>query len=110
VKHIPKASSARLVYGCQLRSATRAVTDILNEFETLDQVQFDPFKPKAHTKARENLSQSFLSLSQPQPFDYFNLFLTGDLWKTITTNSNRYAAFQHRTNLKSVAGHGKTFY
>jgi hypothetical protein len=72
--------------------------DILNEFKTLDQVQFDPFKPEAHTKARANLPQSFLSLSQPHPLDYFNLFLTDDLWKTITTNSNRYAAFQQRTN------------
>jgi hypothetical protein len=29
--------------------------DILNEFKTLDQVQFDGFKPEAHTKAHANL-------------------------------------------------------
>jgi hypothetical protein len=71
--------------------------EILNEFETLDQVRFDPFKPETRTKARANLPQSFLSQLQLQPLNYFNLFFTDDLWKTITTNSNRYAAFQHRT-------------
>lgn len=53
--------------------------DILNKFKTLDQVQFDLFKPEACTKARANLPQSFLSLLQPQPLDYFNLFLTNNL-------------------------------
>jgi hypothetical protein len=53
--------------------------DILNEFKTLDQVQFDPFKPEAHTNARANLPQPFLSLSQLHPLNYFNLFLTDDL-------------------------------
>ena len=60
--------------------------DILNEFKTLNQVQSDPFKPEAHRKAHANLPQSFLL--QPQLLDYFNLFLTDDLWKTITTNLN----------------------
>jgi hypothetical protein len=51
--------------------------EILNGFKALDQVQFDPLKPEARTKARATLPHSFSS--QPQPLDYFNLFLTEDL-------------------------------
>ena len=76
----------------------RTLEDILNEFGPSDQVQFDPFQPEAPRKARANLPHWFPS--QPEPIDYLHLFLTDDLWQTITTNSNRYAAFQHRTNLK----------
>ena len=82
--------------------------EILNEFETLDQVRFDPFQPETRTKARANLPQSFLSQLQLQPLNYFNLFFTDDLWKTITTNSNRYAAFQHRTKLEERCRPWKT--
>jgi hypothetical protein len=76
----------------------RTLQEILDEFGPSDQVQFNPFQPEAHTNARANLPHSFPS--QPQPIDYFSLFLTDDLWQTITTNTNRYAAFQHRTNPK----------
>jgi hypothetical protein len=69
----------------------RTLEDILNEFGDLDQVQFDPFQPEAHTEACANLPHSFPS--QPEPIDYFNLFLTDDLWQTISTNTNRYTAF-----------------
>jgi len=53
--------------------------------------------------ARANLPHSFLS--QPHPIDYLNLYLTDDLWKTITTNTNQYAAFQHRTSTTSTFTH-----
>ena len=69
----------------------RTLKDILDEFGDLDQVQFDPFQPEVHTEARANLHHSFPS--QPELIDYLNLFLTDDLWQTISTNTNRYAAF-----------------
>jgi hypothetical protein len=56
----------------------RTLKDILDEFGDLDQVQFDPFQPEACTEACANLPHSFLS--QPEPIDYLNLFLTDDLW------------------------------
>jgi hypothetical protein len=68
-----------------------ALKDILNEFAAPDQVQFDPFLPEAPTMARANLPHSFPS--QPHTINYLNLFLTDNLWKTITTNTNQYAAF-----------------
>jgi hypothetical protein len=59
------------------KALPRTLEDILNEFGTLDQVQFDPFLPEAPTIARANLPHSFSS--QPHPIDYLNLFLTDDL-------------------------------
>ena len=93
--HNPPAP-AKAVPNTKAKALPRTLEDILNEFGPLDQVQFDPFIPEDHTEARATLPQSFPS--QPHPLDYFNLFLTDNLWKTITTNSNRYAAFQHRTS------------
>jgi hypothetical protein len=69
----------------------RNLKDILDEFGDLDQVQFDLFQPEACTEARANLPHSFPS--QPELINYLNLFLTDDLWQTISTNTNRYATF-----------------
>ena len=55
----------------------KRLQQILNKFKTIDQVQFDPFQPKAYTNARANLPLSFLL--QPRPLDYFSLFFTADL-------------------------------
>jgi hypothetical protein len=64
----------------------RTLAEILEEFGPPDQVQFNPFQPEACTKARANLPHSFPS--KPQPIDYLSLFLTDDLWQSITTNTN----------------------
>ena len=69
--------------------------EILDEFKIPDQVHFNPFQPEEYRKARSNIPSSFPT--QPHPFDYFSLFWTDDIWNLITTNSNRYAAFQRRT-------------
>jgi hypothetical protein len=77
----------------------RTLQDILNEFGDPEKVQFDPFQPEAYRKAYATLPPSFPS--RPQPIDFFSLFLTDDLWQIITKNTNRYAAFQQRTNTTS---------
>jgi len=78
------------------KQKTRTLQEILDEFGAPEQVQFNPFQPEARREARATLPCSFPS--QPQPIDYLSLFLTDDLWQTITKNTNRYAAFQRRTN------------
>jgi hypothetical protein len=95
----PKAK-ARPVLAPKAKALPHTLEDILNEFGPLDEVQFDPFIPEAYTQARAILPHSFPLI--PQLFDYFSLFLTGGLWQTITTNTNRYAAFQQRTNLNKL--------
>ena len=40
-----------------------ALEDILNEFKPPKEVQFDPFKPEARTKAHANIPHSFPSNS-----------------------------------------------
>ena len=85
---LPKAPAALL----KPKALPCMLQEILDEFRTPDKVQFDPFLPKAPTKAHANLPYSFLS--QPHPINYLNLFLTDDLWKTITTNTNQYTTFQ----------------
>ena len=76
----------------KVRKATTKIPlrlqEILDNFKTLDQ---DPFQPEEYRQPCTNLPSSFLI--NPHSIDYFNLFLTNDLINTITTNSNRYAAF-----------------
>lgn len=66
--------------------------DILAEFESIDQVVFDPIQLEQHRDAQPLLPLTFPASSHL--FDYFALFFTHDLFKTITTNTNRYAAIQ----------------
>ena len=70
--------------------------EILDEFKTLDQVHFDLFQPKEYRKPYTNLPSSFPT--NPYPIDFFNLFFTDSLFKTIITNSNRYTASQRYIN------------
>ena len=67
--------------------------EILDEFKTPDQVHFDPFQPEEYKKPYTTLPSSFPI--NPHSIDFFNLFFTDSLFKTITTNSNQYA-FQRR--------------
>jgi hypothetical protein len=73
------------------RQKARSLDDILAEFGSIDQVVFDPLQleqPRRHAQAL--LPPTFSATSHP--FDYFTLFFTPDLFRTITTNTNRYAA------------------
>jgi hypothetical protein len=74
------------------RPKARTLDDILAEFDSIDQVIFDPVKLEQHRDAQPLLPPTFSATSHP--FDYFTLFFTHDLFQTITTNTNRYAAIQ----------------
>src|SRR5260370_21053393 len=74
------------------RPKARTLKDILAEFESIDQVVFDPIKLEQHRDAQPLLPPTFSATSHP--FDYFALFFTRDLFNTITTNTNLYAAMQ----------------
>jgi hypothetical protein len=74
------------------RPKARTLDDILAEFDSIDQVVFDPIKLEQHRDAQALLPPTFSATSHP--FDYFTLFFTYDLFQTITTNTNRYAAKQ----------------
>jgi hypothetical protein len=74
------------------RLKAKTLKDILAEFESIDQVVFDPIELEQHRDAQPLLPPTFSATSHP--FDYFALFFTHDLFKTITTNTNRYAATQ----------------
>src|SRR5260370_28857953 len=74
------------------RPKAKTLKDILAEFESIDQVVFDPIELEQHRDAQPLLPPTFSATSRP--FDYFALFFTHDLFKTITTNTNRYAATQ----------------
>ena len=71
----------------------RTLEDILAEFDAIDQVIFDPIKLEQHRDAQPLLLPTF-SATSSHLFDYFTLFFTHDLFKTITANTNRYAAIQ----------------
>jgi hypothetical protein len=70
----------------------RSLDDILAEFDSIDQVVFDPVELEQHRDAQPLLPPTFSATSSP--FDYFTLFFTPTLFDTITTNTNRYAAIQ----------------
>jgi hypothetical protein len=70
----------------------QSLEDILLEFGPITGVYYEPFKCKL-----KQIARVLLPLSFPQnlyPFDYFSLFFTHDLFRTITTNTNRYASIQ----------------
>jgi hypothetical protein len=67
---------------------TRSLDDILAEFDSIDQVVFDPIELEAHRDTQPLLPLTFLVTSSL--FDYFTLFFTPTLFDTIMTNTNRY--------------------
>jgi hypothetical protein len=69
-----------------------SLEDILLEFGPITGVSYEPFKCEPKQTARALLPSSFPQT--PRPFDYFSLFFTRDLFRTITTNTNRYASIQ----------------
>ena len=94
----PSTSTPKNIYRATTKVPPR-LQEILDDFKTPDQVHFDPFQPETPTrKGQANLPSSFPL--QAEPIHYFNLFFTDDLWKTITINSNQYAAFQQRQNIE----------
>ncbi|KAF8865052.1 hypothetical protein BDZ45DRAFT_471799 [Acephala macrosclerotiorum] len=69
-----------------------SLEDILSRLEPITNVHYEPFKCEPKQTARALLPSSFPQ--KPRPFDYFTLFFTHDLFRTITTNTNRYASLQ----------------
>jgi hypothetical protein len=70
----------------------QSLEDILHEFGPITGVSYEPFKCEPRQAARAVLPASFPQ--NPHPFNYFSLFFTHDLFRTITTNTNRYASIQ----------------
>jgi hypothetical protein len=58
----------------------------------IEQVSYTPFKIEDQRPAIALLPSTFPL--NPHPYDYFTLFFTPDLFRTITTNTNRYASIQ----------------
>jgi Transposase IS4 len=69
---------------------SQVLEDILEKLGPVDQVSYTPFKIEPPLPPKPLLPSSFPS--NPHPFDYFSLFFTPDLFKTITRNTNRYAS------------------
>ena len=76
----------------QAPQAAKALSleDILLQLGPIADVQFDPFQPEPKQPPKAQLPSSFPQ--NPHPFDYFSLFFTPDLFRTITSNTNRYAS------------------
>ena len=66
-----------------------SLEDILHEFGPINEVSYTPFQIEQLQSAKALLPSTFPI--QPHPYDYFTLFLTNNLLRTITTNTNRYA-------------------
>ena len=69
-----------------------SLEDILSRLEPITNVHYEPFKCELKQTAKALLPLSFPR--NAHPFDYFSLFFTHDLLRTITTNTNRYASLQ----------------
>ena len=74
------------------RQKTQSLEDILLKFGPITGVSYEPFKCEPKQLAKALLPASFPP--KPHPFDFFSLFFTHDLFRTITTNTNRYASIQ----------------
>jgi hypothetical protein len=68
---------------------SKVLEDILDKLGPADKVSYTPFKTELPQDPVPRLPPSFPS--NPYPFDYFSLFFTPDLFKTITKNTNTYA-------------------
>jgi hypothetical protein len=67
----------------------RSLEDILHEFGPIEGVSYTLFQTEQRRPAQALLPLIFPT--QPYPYDYFTLFFTPDLFRTITTKTNRYA-------------------
>jgi hypothetical protein len=76
------------------RKEYQSINDIFDEFGPATAVQFDPFQPESHQEPTAILPPEFPTTVSP--LDNFSLFFTLDLIKTITKNTNRYAALQRQ--------------
>ena len=74
------------------RARPPALEDILDEFGPITEVSFKPFQIEDRQPAHALLPSNFPM--NPHPYDFFTLFFTPSLIKTITTNTNRYASKQ----------------
>jgi hypothetical protein len=68
---------------------SKVLEDILDKLGPANKVSYTPFKTELPQDPVPRLLPSFPS--NPHPFDYFSLFFTPDLFKTITKNTNTYA-------------------
>ena len=71
---------------------TQSLQDIIDEFGPIISVYYKPFKCEP-----KQIARALLPLLFPRNahlFDYFSLFFTHDILRTITTNTNRYANLQ----------------
>jgi hypothetical protein len=68
------------------------LTEILAQFQPVDQVIFEPIQLEPDRHAQALLSPTFSAHSHP--FDYFILFFTHALFQLITAHTNKYAAQQ----------------
>ena len=69
---------------------SKVLKDILEKLGPIDKVLYTPFKIKPPQDPKPLLPSSFPS--NPHLFDYFSLFFTPNLFKTITRNTNQYAS------------------
>ena len=76
----------------RIRTRPQALEDILDEFGPINEVYFEPFQVEDQQPAHALLPSNFPP--NPHPYDFFTLFFTPSLIKTITTNTNRYASKQ----------------
>jgi hypothetical protein len=69
---------------------SQVLEDIIDKLGPVTNVSYTPFKCESRQPAKALLPASFPS--NPRPFDYFSLFFTPELFRTITKNTNRYAS------------------
>ena len=71
---------------------TQLLEELATGFGDLKSIEFEPFRPEQERPAKAILPSNFPI--QPLPSDYFNLYLTPDLYELIVRNTNKYAAIQ----------------
>ena len=74
------------------RQKAQSLEDILLELRLITGVSYEPFKCEPRQLAKALLPPFFPP--KPHPFDFFSLFFTHDLFRTITANTNRYVSIQ----------------
>ncbi|PVH75547.1 hypothetical protein DL98DRAFT_518555, partial [Cadophora sp. DSE1049] len=74
------------------KAKLEAIEAILNEFEPIKDVSFEPFKYETLQPTKATLSPDFPATAKP--YDYFTLFFTPTFLQIITSNTNRYANLQ----------------
>jgi hypothetical protein len=77
----------------------RSLEDILHEFGPIEGVSYTLFQTKQRRLAQALLPSTFPT--QLHSYDYFTLFFTPNLFRTITTNTNQY------TNIQRIKGADK---